>query len=784
LGEGTGDFGYYRLSGGVVAPPVAAVNPSIATKGYGVLEMTGGTFGLNFAMFICQGGVAGATATVNIYGGLLKGSSTSDNYITMGGNAATGYGQLNVGGSGILNIAGGPNNNRGLGLMFADNNTNVVNLLPGGKIIANKVYAEKTTGRSIFNFNGGTLTTTNTSAVGGSFLQGLTAAYVYPGNAFIDTTSINLTVVQPLLATSDYGVTGFTLTSNGSGYIGAPAVVLLGGSGRGATATAQHDFNTNSATFGQITGLTITCPGTGYQPGDTLTVSLRGGGYLTPASATCTLGANPVSGGLTKLGSGVLTISGINTYEGATTINNGTLRLGVANALPTNSVVNVNGGTYDLNGFTVTNGAVNVTSGSIVNGRLPVSSITVDNYATLYAGLNGNDGLIKNGNGTLVLKGAAGTFPAGPLVVNGGTLTLVTVPPTNGLSYWLDATDTSKLTLENTNVTAWADSSTNGVSFTNSTPANQPVYLTNVINGRPAVRFNGTTQKMGASKAVNAQTVFIVNTPRSTANLDGIWGISGDIGIRVAGATSWQYPGNGGDFATGGGQMFINGISNSTFAASTPHLLTAVSLNQRTAWTTSIGQYYSNQRWFKGDIGEVLVYGSTLSTDERFSVEAYLKSKWFGVPNNTGLTVSLAADTILDLAGGSVTLANLAGSGTVSNGALTVTGEISPAGTNVIGTLTAKVNTTLSGKLVVDVDTDGNGDKLVVEGDLTLSSPTLEIQDLLGLSTIRVYTLVTCSGTLNNTFTSTNLPDRWTLRYTTDGKVQLYYKSGTMVRIM
>jgi hypothetical protein len=369
------------------------------------------------------------------------------------------------------------------------------------------------------------------------------------------------------------------------------------------------------------------------------------------------------------------------------------------------------------------------------------------------------------------------------VVVNGGTLTLVTVPPTNGLSYWLDATVKSKLTLANTNVTAWADSSTNAVNFAQGTPANQPVYVTNVINGLPAVRFNGTSHKMVASKAANAQTVFIVNKVKARADIDGIWGWNAnDIGIRLTAASTWA-PGNTGDFAYNG-QTYINGLPGAAFTYSVPHLVTAVSATQRTGWTTSIGQYYASSRWYNGDIGEVLVYGSALSTDDRFSVEAYLKSKWFGVPNNTGLTVSLAGDTILDLAGGSVTLANLAGSGTVSNGALTVTGEISPAGTNVIGTLTAKVNTTLSGTLVVDVDTDGNGDKLAVEGDLTLSSPTLEIQDLQGLSTIRVYTLVTCSGTVNNTFTSTNLPDRWTLRYTTDGKVQLYYKSGTMVRIM
>ena len=147
-------------------------------------------------------------------------------------------------------------------------------------------------------------------------------------------------------------------------------------------------------------------------------------------------------------------------------------------------------------------------------------------------------------------------------------------------------------------------------------------------------------------------------------------------------------------------------------------------------------------------------------------------------------TVELAANTMLDLGTMAQTLAALSGSGTVSNGALTVTGVVSPAGTNAVGTLTVKGNTTLSGKLVANVATDGTSDSLVVEGDLTLSSATLEIQNPLDLSISKVYTLGTYSGTLLNAFTPTNLPDtRWTVR-TTGNKIQLFFKNGTLIRLM
>jgi hypothetical protein len=146
-------------------------------------------------------------------------------------------------------------------------------------------------------------------------------------------------------------------------------------------------------------------------------------------------------------------------------------------------------------------------------------------------------------------------------------------------------------------------------------------------------------------------------------------------------------------------------------------------------------------------------------------------------------TVQLAANTLLDLGGTAQKLAGLSGIGTVSNGALTVTGVVSPAGTNAVGTLTVKGNTTLSGKLLVDVATDGTSDRLDVQGNLTLSSATLEIQNPLGLSFSKVYTLGTYSGTLTGSFIPPSLPHPlWALR-TTDNKIQLYFKGGTLLML-
>ena len=75
------------------------------------------------------------------------------------------------------------------------------------------------------------------------------------------------------------------------------------------------------------------------------------------------------SGGLTKVGTGMFTLSGINSYLGATEVNAGTLQAGATNAFAPLSAFTVAGGaTLDLAGFNQTIGSLagagNVTLGS------------------------------------------------------------------------------------------------------------------------------------------------------------------------------------------------------------------------------------------------------------------------------------------------------------------------------------------------------------------------------------------------------------------------------------
>jgi autotransporter-associated beta strand protein len=775
-GLNTPNYGFLKISGGTWSQPNTGANPRHRIGQYGgvgLFYQTNGAYNAGAQAFDIANATGVNTGVVYLAG---SGLINHNGALVVGGTVSS------IGSLGVLTMADMANAifNGSITIGGTAGILGFANL-NGGTLQVTSVILSAA---GLLNLNGGTL---KAGAAPTTFSAGSGRALVFTKGVTVDTQANSMTVGQSLLAPTGSGVVTIPVLTYGSGYIGAP-FVGINGDGGGATAIANMaDDGTGNGTY-KIQSLTLTSPGTNYTQITSVTLAGGGGSGTTFDTAGVTFAAN-VSGGLTKQGTGMLILSGTNTYAGATTISNGTIRLGIANALPFNSVVNVNGGIYDLGGFTVTNGAVNVTSGSIINGMLASSSLTVADSATIYASLTGTNGFTKNGNGTLVVSRTAGDFTTGPLVVNGGTLKLMSGLPTVGLSYWLDAADGSKITTPSgSNVTAWADSFTNGVNFAQGTPANQPVYVANAINGRPAVRFNGTSQKMVASKAANAQTVFIVNKVNARADLDGIWGRNAiDTGIRLVSATAWNNPGSAGDFTYNGGQIYVNGALNNNFAASTPHVLTAISANQVVGWTTAIGEYYNNStRWYNGDIGELLVYNSILSTNDRQRVESYLMAKWLGGSNTNqpaGGSVVLASGTLLDLDGQSLTFAGLSGSGTVSNGTLTVTGSISPAGTNVIGTLTVKADTTLSGKLVVDLNAN-TSDLLDVQGNLTLSSPMLEIQNLQGLSTSKIYTLATCSGTISGSFASTNITDtRWAV-HTTENKVQLYFKNGTLIRIM
>ncbi|NBP40813.1 MAG: hypothetical protein EBV34_20785, partial [Betaproteobacteria bacterium] len=139
-----------------------------------------------------------------------------------------------------------------------------------------------------------------------------------------------------------------------------------------------------------------------------------------------------VSGGITKQGNGVLTLSAGNTYTGTTLVSQGTLRAGVAsNAFGITSAMvlsNASNVLVELNGFDNTIGSL--AGGGSTGGTVSLGNKTLtmgsDNTSTTFSGtITGTNGqIVKIGTGNQTFTASNGY--TGLTTVSAGTLTLTT----------------------------------------------------------------------------------------------------------------------------------------------------------------------------------------------------------------------------------------------------------------------------------------------------------------------------------------------------------------------
>ncbi|CAN5667748.1 hypothetical protein BH11VER1_BH11VER1_17180 [soil metagenome] len=199
------------------------------------------------------------------------------------------------------------------------------------------------------------------------------------------------------------------------------------------TVAVTGTVNAKSITFGSYSGAVLLSGGT---------ITLGGTGQITSNNASDTIGS-VITGsvGLNKLGTGTLTLTGVNNYTGLTTISAGVLNIQNASALgnvssgtlvSTGAALEIQGGiavgaeALTLNGTGINNGGAlrNISGNNSFAGLLTLGSATRINSDTVGTTLTlSNTGTITGATFGLTVGGAGNTLIAGIIGTTSGTLT-------------------------------------------------------------------------------------------------------------------------------------------------------------------------------------------------------------------------------------------------------------------------------------------------------------------------------------------------------------------------
>ena len=375
----------------------------------GVFQMTGGTFATTGGSGWLWGINDAPSSSAAGYGTLYAagGAITLATGINIDVGPRQGQGDLTVAGASI-SVANGSV------LVGNEGGSTGIFSLNGGTVQANAATKSGATG--YLNFAGGTLKANTANAtfisafdratVYGAYTSG---AVSYAGGATIDTNGVALTVPQNLLAPSGSGVAVSSTFSTITGLTGIPFVRVTGGGGSGATAQAIFDPVTNA-----MSGIVITNPGNDYTSNPTFNVF--GGGITGTTTITGTT-ASYTSGGLTKTGAGMLTLTGANTYTGLTTVSSGTLQIGNGTTDGTLASSGIANGGVVVFSNTGTRSFSGVISGTGSFVKQSAGTLTL-------SGSNSYTGNTTLGGGILVASSATAFGSGGNIAFTGGTLQL------------------------------------------------------------------------------------------------------------------------------------------------------------------------------------------------------------------------------------------------------------------------------------------------------------------------------------------------------------------------
>lgn len=511
-------------------------------------------------------------------------------------------------------------------------------------------------------------------AIGGGFTLSVDGAFNTTLNGNVDNGAGGLTKAGAGTLSLG-GIASYT----GATSINAGTLRLLAGSNLAPTSAltvasgALLDLNGVNSTIGSLAGAG--------------TVSLGAGRLTTGGDNLSSTFTGTISGseGITKVGTGTLTLSGPNSFQGTALVNSGILRLGDPGAIPASGagVLVATGGTFDVNGLNVgaipvvLNGAGAAQRGALSNGSTTAASfagpITLASDAairafsgdlTLTGGITGNfpltidgvtsatttttinaviatgtAGLIKNGGGTLVLTGAQPNTFSGRTVVNAGLLLLAKMA--RALAGDLTVGDG----LGGSSVDIVRFGASDQIANTSAVLVNSSGWLdldsfTNTVAGLSVV--GGRVSTSTGTLNVNGD---LATSPSATAaNLAGSVVVAGTFANQSTSTLSGSYSVSGG--VTNSSTLTLPSSAN--LSAGGPGLLNLGTLTF-TGGTANVSGTFTNQGLMTGS-GTIAGSGAFVNQSQ-FTTSGIVAINTAGNNLNAG-NIDLAAGVVISLGGG------------------------------------------------------------------------------------------------------------------------------------
>ena len=453
-------------------------NPGNATSNYFVGN--GGTTGVSGSLLL--GGVGGTGGGITLNNAIQANQGSGGNRV-IGGSNTTG-----------TNTFGGT-------VTLTDSNV-TLRAATGGIVAFNTITAA-----SLQTVAVGTIGDTGTVRMGGTADNLNIAATVNFGTLELAKTSTASVHALGSLLTVNSGATA-KLTGTGGDQIFDSASAIVNTSG-------VFDLNGQNETVNVLTlnGTGISGGGALINNNGTTTSTITANGGITLGSTSSIGGSanittsNVISGltfGVTKVGTGTLTLTGSNAYTGATTISGGILSLGngsLTGSLSASSVITNNANLTINRSNAVTqgtnfSGSAISGSGSLTQAGSGVTTLTAANTYTGGTTVSVGTLLANNitgsatGSGTVAVSGA--TLGGSGTISGGTTLTTATLAPGSAAATVGILTFGAGLALDSTSIFEW-DMQQTAATDPGAAPAGGGINA-------------GTYDKVGLSGAANSLT--------------------------------------------------------------------------------------------------------------------------------------------------------------------------------------------------------------------------------------------------------------------------------------